>query len=464
MDHLFEHLKSVEPVLDRFSFMFYLADQSLMLINCTLLLLMLFRSPLREKKQRLWIVPTIIFAAGIATLLSGGLNIILNKIIESLEQTTGTTAAIISLSSYGRITDDIRETFLLVLPFAETMIMFKKPPVRKHLKVVFAYGIIADAPKYLLNGAFQIVEAEKTLELCIDLLLLVAVLTLYIVFQNRNPADTLSYLDAFTFMWVCLTVIFFVLTIVILDVNYGETRHSWIIIVDVLMFTLLIPYIIHSMLKAKQSEAYFRRALDAEIRQFEIINQKDEDLRRFRHDYANHMRAISAMIENERANDVKAYVEKLGVDLQNTTRAFYTGNYMLDIILSEKQSVARQDGNDILFEGSFPKSGISNDDICTIMANALDNAIEACKDMKKSCEINVKSIVKEDQIAVSVTNPVESKAHIIAGSGVTSKPDKTRHGYGLKSIKKTVEKYDGYLHLSSDNQTFELFISLKITC
>lgn len=429
-----QFLHVLEGWLTENSFLFYLVDQSLFMVNCSLMILILFQTPLWEKKRALWIIPTVALSALAASLLSDGV-----------------------------VAVDIRVVFLFFLPFAGTFILFKKPPVWKHFAVVFACGILAGSIKYLLGIIIPVEDVEKTIELCTDLLLLIVILIVYAAVHNKEkPAETLSHLNAFTFLWVCLTVVFFILTIIILRVEYRDSPYIGVLYVNVVLFVSLVSYIIYSMLKAKQSEAYFRRALDAEIRQFEIIGEKDEDLRRFRHDYANHMRCIAAMIENGQADDVKAYVEKLGVNLQSTTRDFYTGNYMLDIILAEKRSLARRDGNDVLFEGSFPKSGIRSDDICTIMANALDNAVEACRGMQDRCEINVKSIAKEDEVAVSIINPVASKTRIIAGSVATSKSDTSRHGYGLKSIKKTVEKYDGYMHLSSEHQTFELFFNLKI--
>lgn len=280
---------------------------------------------------------------------------------------------------------------------------------------------------------------------------------------KRKTAEKKSRISTGTFLWIGMTVLSLIPMIVFLVADHKDSRHTWVLVVSILMFlSSLISYNIKSMLNAKHSEDNVRQALDAEMRQFEIFSERDEDLRRFRHDYANHIRAISAMIEDGQADNVKSYVETLGVDLQNTAHDFYTGNYMLDVILAEKRSVANQDGNDILFEGSFPKNGISNSDICTIMANALDNAVEACREIDRRCEITVRSIVKEDEVAVSITNPTRGPVRIVAGSVATSKSDNRMHGYGLKSIKKTVEKYNGSMQLSAEHQTFALVFNLKM--
>ena len=413
-------------------FIISVVTDSVFLATCVLLVRIIFKTPMKSKKWILVVVPITIFLSLIYVFYPGD----------------GVLYFIISFIS-------------VMVPFAETVILFKKPPVLKVIGVVFAYGIIRDIPERIIC-IFLGKEKEDTISLCTNLLFFLIILFLHIAFHNKNnPAEKLSYLNTFTYIWVFVTVICFALTFLKLieDENFPV---PWLVALDILLLVSFVPYIVNSMLKAKQSEAYFRRALDAEIRQFEIIGEKEEDLRRFRHDYANHMRCIAAMIDDGQADGVKAYVEKLGVDLQNTTRDYYTGNYMLDIILAEKRSAAKRDGNDVLFEGSFPKSGIKNDDICTIMANALDNAIEACSGTQEHCVINIKSILKEDQVVVSITNPVENKVHVIGGSIATSKADKSRHGYGLRSIKKTVAKYDGYIHLSSDHQTFELLFSLKL--
>ena len=429
-------LSELNPIAIRF--ILYAIDQSFVFIDCILLLLIIFKVQLKDKKVILWILPIIIIASAIVSILSGN-------------------------DKFG----DIQTAFLFLIPFIEILIVLKKPPILKCFAVVFAYGIIEDSVKYVL-GIFipsdpetkELIEIE--IELCIDLLFFIIFGILYITVYNKsNLSEKLTYLDSATFIWVCATVIVFILTIAVLKVDYKDSKYSWIIIVNILMFSSLIPYIISSMLKAKEAEAYFRRALDTEIRHFEEINEKDADLRRFRHDYANHMICISAMIEDEQTDEVKQYVEKLGIDLQSTARDFYTGNYILDIIMSEKKTLAGRDGNTISFEGNFPKSGISNDDVCTIMANALDNAIEACRNSDKSCEIKVNSIFKDNQLSVSITNPVKDNLYIIGNSVATTKLDKAHHGFGIKSIKKAVAKYDGITQLSSDNKKFELFFTLK---
>lgn len=403
------------------------------LANCILLMHILFKPQMESKKRILFFVPVI----AVLSLLDNWWQ-----------------------DNY--VVDLIVDAVIMAAPYAETRILFKKVPFRKIIATVLSYSIAVDFPAEILKTTDWGRDKGDIINLSINALYFIVILFSYLVYyRKRKVSEKLSYLSNATFSWIGVTVVCFSLTFIELVTN-ADFSYPWLIPIDILLLILVFPYIVYSLLKAKQSENYFRKALDAEIRQFEIINEKDEDLRRFRHDYANHMRCICALIEDGQADDIKAYVEKIGVALQNTTRDFYSGNYMLDTILAEKRSAARQDGNDLLFEGSFPKSGIKNDDICTIMANALDNAVEACREIKERCEIVVKSIVKEDRVTVSVTNPVESKVHLIGNSVATSKPDKSRHGYGLKSIKKAVEKYDGNIHLSSDHRTFELIFSLKL--
>jgi len=103
-------------------------------------------------------------------------------------------------------------------------------------------------------------------------------------------------------------------------------------------------------------------------------------------------------------------------------------------------------------------------DLCIILGNALDNAIEECQRIEDDSvkkEIVLKMICKNDQLFISVANPMSGKAIIRDGRFVTIKPDARNHGFGLKNIESVVQKYDGILDILTENNIFKLNIALK---
>ena len=100
--------------------------------------------------------------------------------------------------------------------------------------------------------------------------------------------------------------------------------------------------------------------------------------------------------------------------------------------------------------------------MCNLLGNMLDNAIEAaqeCKTEKRSIELNISSL--SNRLIVIVRNSIN---HTILSENpnlVTSKHDKSEHGYGIKTIKSITEKYDGTIDFFEENLTFVFRVELR---
>lgn len=100
-------------------------------------------------------------------------------------------------------------------------------------------------------------------------------------------------------------------------------------------------------------------------------------------------------------------------------------------------------------------------DICTIFGNALDNAIESVitlEDQKKRM-IHVTLREQKNFILINIANYIEKEIGLNHGEfPKTTKKDRENHGYGLKSIRQTIEKYHGTMSVQAKNNWFELRI------
>ena len=118
----------------------------------------------------------------------------------------------------------------------------------------------------------------------------------------------------------------------------------------------------------------------------------------------------------------------------------------------------------VVFQGAIPDDFISPIDLCIILGNALDNAIEACEKISvKNEKIITFTFACSGGLAfITITNPVNSDIQIHKNSIMTTKQDKINHGFGIYSIKKAIEKYNGNLDLLCDNNIFSLHITLEL--
>ncbi|MDR2712099.1 MAG: ATP-binding protein, partial [Clostridiales bacterium] len=145
--------------------------------------------------------------------------------------------------------------------------------------------------------------------------------------------------------------------------------------------------------------------------------------------------------------------------------SFSTGNPVADALLSEKKTMADKLAIQLSFKGAIPPKGISATDLCVILGNALDNALEACEKIKKAHEkrwISAEAYAENNFFFLSIRNSMQGDAPIKGNAIATTKSDKASHGFGLHSIQTTVKRYGGEMELRSDGSIFEMNISLDL--
>ena len=142
---------------------------------------------------------------------------------------------------------------------------------------------------------------------------------------------------------------------------------------------------------------------------------------------------------------------------------FITGNKIADIILSEKNKKAEEHNCSISFLGEISEM-IPSKDICIILSNSLDNAIEACakNPSNTSTVIKVKASFIHSMQLIEIRNPIFDSIWIENKNVATSKTDKRHHGFGLYSIKRITEEYDGMFDIHIDKGNFVLEMGLNL--
>lgn len=177
-----------------------------------------------------------------------------------------------------------------------------------------------------------------------------------------------------------------------------------------------------------------------------LIEARDLEMRRFRHDYKNHIRGIIYYVNEEKYEDLKTYVQSMYEDSVFERDIYDVGLNFVNAILCKYYDETKEENIKLQVSGdASPASGIDDYDWSTIIPNLLNNAIEATRqveDEDKTIEISFKYI--RNKIVVSVTNPIKDNVNIPDLANIkTSKKDKINHGFGIKNIIKTVEKYNG---------------------
>lgn len=184
-------------------------------------------------------------------------------------------------------------------------------------------------------------------------------------------------------------------------------------------------------------------------------------VRGWRHDYRNHIQVLGSYAQVGDLESLKAYLKELRADLELVDTVLKTGNKMTDVILNGKISLAKSRDITVRADAHVPVSLTTSEiDLCIIMGNLFDNAIEACMALPKEERlIRVYMDMKNTQLYMSFTNTTaQKKQKKEAGRFRTTKG--TGHGYGLVRIDTIVERCHGYISRNSEDGAFTTEILL----
>lgn len=163
------------------------------------------------------------------------------------------------------------------------------------------------------------------------------------------------------------------------------------------------------------------------------------------HDIKNHFIVIKKYAENGEKIELCQYIEEISSNLFKDEVRCWTGNKILDLVLTSKKSIAEYKGIDFQITANLCSMlPFCDSESCSLFGNLLDNALEACERMKEGEKWITVSISKKKRILfVEIINSIGEEPLIRNGKWISLKNNKSVHGYGLKSIERIVEKYEG---------------------
>lgn len=187
----------------------------------------------------------------------------------------------------------------------------------------------------------------------------------------------------------------------------------------------------------------------------DLINYKYHDLKH----------QIEVLRSEQDPGKREAFLNQMEEEIRKYEVQNKTGNQILDTVLTSKSLLCAK--NDITFtcvaDGTLVDF-MDTTDICSIFGNALDNAIECEKKIpdKEKRLIHVTVSRQRNFLMIKVENYFEGRLKYGEGTPVTTKKDKKVHGYGIKSMRYTAEKYEGALSIHADDNWFELKVLIPL--
>lgn len=204
-----------------------------------------------------------------------------------------------------------------------------------------------------------------------------------------------------------------------------------------------------------------QKYLHVQQENYEYLEYREEETKKFRHDYKNHLNSLHILCKEKRFDDVEKYIEEISDRLNEYNIYISVGNSFVDAILNYYlQKMVKLDIKFIV-SGKMPNNCyIIMFDLCTIISNLLDNALDAVEKLEKK-DRWIEMTFRYDNLMIycNVTNPYNGELNIYKNK-IISKKNSKNHGYGINNIKKSVELYSGSMDIKVENKIFKVLIAL----
>lgn len=349
----------------------------------------------------------------------------------------------------------------------------------------------------LTDSKFHIRVLSSTIAVVVLLLVATASLNLFSTVFGMSPDHIYSELS-FVRFWAVVTSLvpkLFIYDVIIKIVRRSEfklEKREWVLILSIFSISFAIIalnqtvasnigsefcsillfvaellsgsiivvcfYMTIALNKAQRSSEELRtiaRQNEAGQQYAQNIKKQYNEIRRIRHDMKQTHSVVLSLLLEAKTNEAIEYLTKTAKQISDFDVVIDTGNDFVNAILNTKMVEAKHSGIGILCSVDKEVSDVDEVDLCNLLGNMLDNAIEACKKQTDGERfIEVKTQAFANQVLIGVANTVDKDVMRENSELRTTKEDGDNHGFGIQSIRAIAKKYNGTVQFSQENGWF----------
>lgn len=325
----------------------------------------------------------------------------------------------------------------------------------------------------------------------LEVLVLESMNKIFLLLCNYTKVPTLQFIFDIAVAIMATTLVFVAFRWISkafrLCISEKERRNDLLLFVPVILILLMLSYFLNSttnililiftmiialsiffiiarllnmtakLISAKRSEKELSEYIDIQRRGYDKVVRKMEATRAYRHDMRHHLAVIEGLAKQKEDDKIIEYVSNLNGSFGKFENVTYCKNSELNALLSEYISRAENAGCKVTQSFILPeKLPFEESDVCIVLANAIENAVNACVELpQEERYIKVSAEYMDGhRLLVSVENPCSHKVKFDAnGLPVidNASNNSDEHGIGLRSIKHVTEKYNGFLSCMLEN-------------
>jgi len=367
------------------------------------------------------------------------------------------------------ITDPIGQSVLLIgntiivasAFFVCIVITCREKILRKLFVTIIVYATLVLA-EFLTISVFAFALGEdlsievNTLNLggLLSVLLVQAALcSVLIIFWNRKKIETREDFIGFgLFLLLPLSQILLLNGLISISMQYGYSYSPAVfagaiigffanLVLLRLLFTNMEKHALEIRLKG------FEHMQELERARFEVIEAKQLELAKIRHDFNNQLVTAYRLAEQNKHGEAAGMLDALSAALAETQEKTFCANHVVNVILAEKQKICETAGITLDTNVALEENcGVEPLHLCSVFSNLLDNAINACREIPDSI-IKISALQRGDYIHIKCVNPIPEAA-------------KNGSGYGTRILADITERYEGAYNAETIDGQYSAVISL----
>ena len=279
---------------------------------------------------------------------------------------------------------------------------------------------------------------------------------------KKNIRNIVRNINAFCFiLYLIVSLCYIFILACFFGIVYAAEYYRPLFVCGIILIAMLI---LHEYIGTQRSKKEAEKQNVLLIEQYTALEEMYQANGKLYHDFHNHMNVLYHLIGREDFEEAKSYIEKISEPVREISEFSLTGNDIVDIVINSKRKRMDQNGIGVMVNAEFP-AGMSIDvhDICIILSNLLDNAIEGavnsliCSSKVQRPEIKIVIRRIHGFLFLKVVNSCEKKLN---GGLYSTKTRNGMHGFGLRNIKEIVEKYDGSFQVRYCDNLFEALVMI----
>lgn len=364
----------------------------------------------------------------------------------------------------------------IVLMFSVFMLWHVKISLKKSFVLAILFDALLLAMDYLINRCFflgnELLGWQYQVRQILESLLAKIVLFLFILiirkWFGKKSIEMLSDTEWLRFLFFPLFTIAAISTMLSVS-EYVQTVEQanllFVIAFGMIGMNIVVFYLINDVVK-REVRMHENKVLQIQaknqLEMYRSISENFDNLKRRTHEFKNQISCIESLLNKKQYSKLEEYVKKIYGSLNNEPDAINTNNIIVNAILNTKYQEADSKGIVFVFRvNDLSELRLKDEDVVTILANLLNNAIEVCETCEDQKVIKFKFVKEDDMIIITVKNTFNYDVIYENGEIKSTKiSNVNEHGVGINNALRIIKKYGGSYVIEDKNKEF--FFSIII--